>query len=186
MDEATRAPTIRPSAIGANVRNHFRNASSPTQHRWRQNGERQPLIRRRSLGPVDEDGELASPQPVAGGTVLGIHNLAIVMPQFIVCLYGLCNIYTMLTKSRRLRLLQARFSGSSIAQTIRMITTPTWAKAVWLGSCASGVSALWCGPLCQSLIILADEFSDYRLEPLSRGWFLRQRLRRTCAEGLVR
>ena len=51
--------------------------------------ERQPLLARATaalenheedlLGPVDRD------KPVAGGTVLGIHNLAIVFPQFIVC-----------------------------------------------------------------------------------------------------
>jgi len=47
--------------------------------------ERQPLIRRRSYqefeATVTEDGPVV---PVAGGTVLGIHNLAIVFPQFIV------------------------------------------------------------------------------------------------------
>lgn len=51
--------------------------------------ERQPLLagvtaslqnhEEALLGPVDRD------RPVAGGTVLGIHNLAIVFPQFIVC-----------------------------------------------------------------------------------------------------
>ena len=51
--------------------------------------ERQPLLARataaiqnqeqHALGPVDKD------KPVAGGTVLGIHNLAIVFPQFAVC-----------------------------------------------------------------------------------------------------
>jgi len=51
--------------------------------------ERQPLLAgataalescdEETLGPVDRD------RPVAGGTVLGIHNLAIVLPQFIVC-----------------------------------------------------------------------------------------------------
>lgn len=49
--------------------------------------ERQPLIRRRSF----EEYEIAMAQlgpatPVAGGTVLGIHNLSIVLPQFIVAL----------------------------------------------------------------------------------------------------
>jgi len=52
--------------------------------------ERQPLLARATatledyqeslLGPVDRD------KPVAGGTVLGIHNLAIVFPQFAVSL----------------------------------------------------------------------------------------------------
>jgi solute carrier family 45 protein 1/2/4 len=49
--------------------------------------ERQPLIRRRSYqefeATVTEDGPVV---PVAGGTVLGIHNLAIVFPQFIIAL----------------------------------------------------------------------------------------------------
>ena len=51
-------------------------------------GERQPLIRRRSF---DEEyyyevvgQEEVSATPLAGGTVLGLHNLAIVMPQFVV------------------------------------------------------------------------------------------------------
>jgi len=49
--------------------------------------ERQPLIRRRSF----EEYEIAMAQlgpatPVAGGTVLGIHNLSIVLPQFIIAL----------------------------------------------------------------------------------------------------
>ena len=55
--------------------------------------ERQPLLARATeslenheeslLGPVDRN------RPVAGGTVLGIHNLAIVFPQFIVCHFPL-------------------------------------------------------------------------------------------------
>lgn len=59
----------------------FANFSIPT--------ERQPLLAQATaslenyednlLGPVDRD------RPVAGGTVLGIHNLAIVFPQFLVC-----------------------------------------------------------------------------------------------------
>jgi solute carrier family 45 protein 1/2/4 len=46
-------------------------------------GERQPLLRHRSMDDGDiNDAEQAG--PVAGGTILGIHNLAIVMPQFVV------------------------------------------------------------------------------------------------------
>lgn len=47
--------------------------------------ERQPLLTQvtasleNALGPIDRN------RPVAGGTVLGIHNLAIVFPQFLVC-----------------------------------------------------------------------------------------------------
>lgn len=83
MDTPKKPSTAHASAVGTHTRNHFRAASSPTQHRWRRTDERQPLVRHRSLGPIDED-ELANAKPVAGGTVLGIHNLAIVMPQFIV------------------------------------------------------------------------------------------------------
>ena len=46
------------------------------------NAERQPLLRRRSYDEVDARD--SQEKPVAGGTVLGIHNLAIVFPQFIV------------------------------------------------------------------------------------------------------
>jgi len=51
-------------------------------------GERVPLLRRYSLkadGELAQDDDLSkSKKPLAGGTVLGIHNLAIVIPQFIV------------------------------------------------------------------------------------------------------
>jgi len=46
--------------------------------------ERQPLIRRRSYDEAVLEG--CGSVPVAGGTVLGIHNLAIVFPQFITAL----------------------------------------------------------------------------------------------------
>ena len=46
-------------------------------------GERDPLLRRRRS--FDENADVAvEADPVAGGTILGIHNLAIVFPQFIV------------------------------------------------------------------------------------------------------
>ena len=88
LGEDSEAPPSYTAVIGpanrSQTRNHFRNLSTPNQHRWRQNGERAPLLRRHSLGPVGDDEETQPQQPVAGGTVLGIHNLAIVMPQFIV------------------------------------------------------------------------------------------------------
>lgn len=52
--------------------------------------ERDPLIQRENDSTeacgtaVGVDG--AETKPLAGGTTLGIHNLAIVMPQFIVCI----------------------------------------------------------------------------------------------------
>jgi solute carrier family 45 protein 1/2/4 len=48
--------------------------------------ERRPLLRRRSQDQLDSALDTdTNGAPVAGGTVLGIHNLAIVTPQFIVC-----------------------------------------------------------------------------------------------------
>lgn len=49
----------------------------------RGSGEHEPLIRGRSREEHSEEPQV-SESSVAGGTVLGIHNLAIVMPQFIV------------------------------------------------------------------------------------------------------
>jgi len=49
--------------------------------------ERQPLIRRRTHEEYEAAIEESDPTPpVAGGTVLGIHNLAIVFPQFVIAL----------------------------------------------------------------------------------------------------
>lgn len=69
---------------------HTRNLSTPANPRRmsrRAVDERRPLLRRRSQDDLDSalDTENNS-SPLAGGTVLGIHNLAIVMPQFIVAL----------------------------------------------------------------------------------------------------
>ena len=49
-------------------------AALQNQHRNQNQNQEQ-----HALGHVDRD------KPVAGGTVLGIHNLAIVFPQFAVC-----------------------------------------------------------------------------------------------------
>jgi len=79
------------------TRNHLRTGSAPATRFLRGRNieverafhERQPLMRRHSLSPIgDETGnpELAQAKPLAGGTVLGIHNLAIVIPQFMVAL----------------------------------------------------------------------------------------------------
>lgn len=63
---------------------HGRAISSPAYPR-RGSDERQPLIRRRSYDEY-EGGPDDVPQAklLAGGTVLGIHNLAIVFPQLLV------------------------------------------------------------------------------------------------------
>jgi len=65
--------------------NLFRQGMPPT--------ERTQLIRRHSMMgrdiETDPEGEIGyvGPAPVAGGTILGIHNLAIVFPQFLVSRY---------------------------------------------------------------------------------------------------
>jgi len=71
--------------------NHIRAISIPAQldqpGRVRQANERQPLLRRRSFDQIDAGHDEGSEKAkMAGGTVLGIHNLAIVLPQFIVSL----------------------------------------------------------------------------------------------------
>ncbi|KAJ3882936.1 hypothetical protein F5051DRAFT_318700 [Lentinula edodes] len=64
---------------------HSRTHSTPGLRNVR-SSERQPLLRRRSLEEFGNDAnDESSPRtPVAGGTILGVHNLAIVMPQFVV------------------------------------------------------------------------------------------------------
>lgn len=64
---------------------HSRTRSTPAQPRNDGQHERAPLLRRRRS--FDEHGsDPVSPEAdaLAGGTILGIHNLAIVFPQFIV------------------------------------------------------------------------------------------------------
>jgi len=75
---------------------HLRIASTPTLM-WRapqsagaEPTERTSLIRRHSmleLSEADQEGiGYVGTQPVAGGTIMGIHNLAIVIPQFLIAL----------------------------------------------------------------------------------------------------
>ena len=91
-----------PAQVRANSRIHSRahsrahsrtNTGSASFANFAAISERQPLLGRATaalenfepepLGRVDRS------RPVAGGTVLGIHNLAIVFPQFIVCRFAL-------------------------------------------------------------------------------------------------
>ncbi|KAL1946895.1 hypothetical protein VTO73DRAFT_14999 [Trametes versicolor] len=65
---------------------HSRTLSTPAVRRnsRQDQGERAPLLRRRRS--FDQADTVQQEEAAAGGTVLGIHNLAIVMPQFIVAL----------------------------------------------------------------------------------------------------
>ena len=66
---------------------HIRNLSVPNQPSAY--SERQPLIRSRSYDEYDASPEDEMPGTrLAGGTVLGIHNLAVVLPQFVVRISG--------------------------------------------------------------------------------------------------
>lgn len=62
---------------------HTRTVSSPNLLRTVLLSEAQPLLaRRRSFEDQTDNSQKAA--RVAGGTILGIHNLAIVLPQFLV------------------------------------------------------------------------------------------------------
>jgi solute carrier family 45 protein 1/2/4 len=65
---------------------HERNRTVSIPRPSGKNGERAPLLHRRSLHELDvpPEAEEVTSAPLAGGTILGIHNLAIVAPQFIV------------------------------------------------------------------------------------------------------
>ncbi|CDO71304.1 hypothetical protein BN946_scf184908.g61 [Trametes cinnabarina] len=67
---------------------HSRTLSTPAVRRnsRQDQGERAPLLQRRRSFDQHDPHARPEVEAVAGGTVLGIHNLAIVMPQFIVAL----------------------------------------------------------------------------------------------------
>lgn len=66
---------------------HTRTLSTPVRPTIQEHDERQPLLRRRRSFEEHHDMlDVPSSEPAAGGTILGIHNLAIVFPQFIVAL----------------------------------------------------------------------------------------------------
>ncbi|KNZ81557.1 General alpha-glucoside permease [Termitomyces sp. J132] len=82
--EARSAPPPN-AALASRRPSHVRVVSTPPLYR-RPPDERQPLLRSRSHDGLDTGVQVGPSAPMAGGTVLGIHNLAIVMPQFIVAL----------------------------------------------------------------------------------------------------
>ncbi|KAH6915329.1 major facilitator superfamily domain-containing protein [Coprinopsis sp. MPI-PUGE-AT-0042] len=88
--ELLKAEPAPPPPPSSRRPSHVRNLSTPARRPSVVNpaAERQPLLRRRSFDELDSalDADNDSIGPLPGGTVLGIHNLAIVMPQFIVAL----------------------------------------------------------------------------------------------------
>jgi solute carrier family 45 protein 1/2/4 len=85
----TQKPPVQapPSTPSVRRPSHGRAISTPTLVHRDSERERQPLIRRRSYDAYDAgiNGDV-DVTPIAGGTVLGIHNLARVFPQLIVAL----------------------------------------------------------------------------------------------------
>ena len=86
LRELDNPPPPKPTAPVNRRTSHTRTNSSPNLLRtYLLSSERQPLLpRRRSFDNQTDNGDTQKRTPVAGGTILGIHNLAIVFPQFIV------------------------------------------------------------------------------------------------------
>lgn len=85
LKELDTPPPPKPAATSNRRASHTRTNSSPNLLRTVLLSERQPLLtRRRSFDSQADNGGTQKRAPVAGGTILGIHNLAIVSPQFIV------------------------------------------------------------------------------------------------------
>ncbi|THV08418.1 MFS general substrate transporter [Dendrothele bispora CBS 962.96] len=81
LKEMSATPAEQPDSR----RSHVRTTSTPGT---RSTNERQPLLRHhRSHDDLESSSDDAPKEKrIAGGTILGIHNLAIVMPQFVVAL----------------------------------------------------------------------------------------------------
>ena len=114
LDSPAPESVVRPSNRRAS---HTRTISSPNLLRTVLLNERQPLLsRRRSFEDQADIEDNRKHTRVAGGTILGIHNLAIVFPQFLVSL-----THTSLSKNlayskdcnRIKRNIQGRRCGSS-------------------------------------------------------------------------
>jgi solute carrier family 45 protein 1/2/4 len=85
LKELDSPPPPKLTAASNRRASHSRTTSSPNLLRTALLSERQPLLtRRRSYDSQTDNGGTQKRTPVAGGTILGIHNLAIVSPQFIV------------------------------------------------------------------------------------------------------
>ncbi|KAH8999258.1 MFS general substrate transporter [Lactarius akahatsu] len=85
LKELDTPPPPNPTTTVNRRASHTRTNSSPNLLRAALlSAERQPLLtRRRSYDNQTDNGGTQKRTPVAGGTILGIHNLAIVSPQFI-------------------------------------------------------------------------------------------------------
>ncbi|PCH41129.1 MFS general substrate transporter [Wolfiporia cocos MD-104 SS10] len=88
LKEQEQETSVTEEAEGYRQSSHSRTRSSSARHRIHETqNERAPLLqRRRSFDQQDAETPGTQASPVAGGTILGIHNLAIVFPQFIIAL----------------------------------------------------------------------------------------------------
>ncbi|KAJ7228529.1 hypothetical protein GGX14DRAFT_530297 [Mycena pura] len=88
VDQLLKDLSAPPAATDNDRPTHSRALSVPGPVLRRDSDERQPLLRRRrSFDAYDPEPEEVPPAArVAGGTILGVHNLAIVAPQLIVAI----------------------------------------------------------------------------------------------------
>jgi len=133
LKELDSPPPQRPTAPVNRRASHTRTNSSPNLLRTTLLSERQPLLTRRRSFDQTDNGGTQKRAPVAGGTILGIHNLAIVSPQFLVRSLRLSRIsrYFFLTVfSVRPLLHRVRSSGSQMLKltSIRQIPTLTMVR----------------------------------------------------------
>jgi len=92
LKELDRPAPERPSRTANRRASHTRTVSSPNLLRTTLLNERQPLLtRRRSFEDQADNEDAQKHTRVAGGTILGIHNLAVVFPQFLVSVYTIAS-----------------------------------------------------------------------------------------------
>jgi hypothetical protein len=138
---------------------HTRTASSPDLLRTDVLSERQPLLtRRRSFEGQADNGDAQKHTHVAGGTILGIHNLAIVFPQFLVSLFPKPYLLGFPIHSQRLQLHQVQYSNLRMRKLTMILRTPEHftAKTALPGSFALADFALWCVTLCSYFLYIDD------------------------------
>lgn len=160
-EEVAREWSRRPS--------HSRTQSTPAIRPVISN-ERTPLIRRRSFDENDIDGNEQESEPVAGGTILGIHNLAIVFPQFIVALVA-----------------SAIFKAvdADIDDDPNNHTTYYGKNGVaWVLRFGGVCTLVGCVRITFWIGITNDILHNFRLVRLLLEWFPQQRRRRRCVDDL--
>ena len=143
--------------------------------------ERTTLLRRNSLRVNYEADTGEVPKPMAGGTVLGIHNLAIVFPQFVVSRFFTRNFF------------QTFFQVAIVASLIFKIADaaveadPATADNVYYGRtgvgwvlCFGGISAFVRAMFIYSIVLSCS--LCLRLVPSSLAKYHRLGPRRRCVD----